>query len=186
MITPLKRSKRKRYSQQVLSLGHFIRIPPGLRPPELVPQSNDLGKKLVSQLTEEAESLYAGRGFVFTIPSYSLEAWRQSGQLQSLWDLLVKLDWSKYSLQQWTIKVSDSELSPALVREAYHFSPAALGYSSDFQLSPQQKRSYDKGYIRMLNSVVPFPAYQGNYINPEILLPFPVPLNRMRLERIIE
>lgn len=169
-----------------MQLYHFVRTPPGIRPPAILPQSNDLHNPLISQVTPRAMKLYAEQKFVFTIPSDSLDAWQQSGQLQSLWDLLVKCDWFNYSLEQWVIDASPLDLSKALVRDAYHFSPAAAGYSSDLQLSPEQKISYDKGYVQMLNSVVDFPAYQHNYINPEILLPFPIPLNTMRLERIIK
>jgi len=99
--------------------------------------------------------------------------------------MVVKMDWHNYSAEKWRITIEDLVLSDALVRETYYISPKAF-VRHDYGLAKEQAEEYDRRYIQMVNSVVPYPKYKGDFINPEILLPFPVRKNLMRLDDIIK
>ncbi len=168
-------------------LYHFTRTPPGLRcAHELEPRSHDISKHYTTQLDSLAREFYNNRSFIFTIPADMLDAWKETGQLHSLLDMIVSMDWFNRSVEQWRIATANLDLTDALIRETYFFSPKALGIKSDLRLTLTQKKTYDAAYLKMLNSVVPYSHYKGNFINPEILLPFPVPLSIMTLECIID
>lgn len=165
------------------TLFHFARYPPGLKKfGQLTPQSNDLWEELLPLITLQARELYQKDSFVYTIPHKYLEKWRETGQLQSLWDMIVGLDWFNRSLEQWRINAETLDLSSALIRETYLISPQALGTRDVFVSS----EVYNQRYAQMINSVQPLTQYQKNFINPEVLLPFPVSLDLMTLEKVIE
>ncbi|MBW2994910.1 hypothetical protein KY312_01020 [Candidatus Woesearchaeota archaeon] len=164
----------------------FARTPPGLgRFKQVTPESNDLYNGIAEHITPEAIELYRNRKFIFTIPAEALDAWENTHQLDSLLDMVVKMDWHNYSAERWKISVEDSVLSDVLVRETYYISPKAFG-RHDYGLAKQQAEEYDRRYILMVNSVVPFSEYKNDFINPEILLPFPVSMDIMHLDDVIK
>lgn len=167
-------------------LYHFTRTPPGLkRFGVLKPMSHDLHSSVLEGITPESLTLYANRRFIFTIPKSYLEAWEKSGQLDSLLDMIVKLEWQKYSVEQWSIDTSNIDISQALIRESHYISPQALGFN-DMNLTSEQKREYNEAYKKMINSVQNLNEYNCGFVNPEILLPFEVDLKYITLEKLIE
>lgn len=168
-------------------LYHFTRTPPGLGAEGLVPRSNDLAEEFVPLLTPEARELYGDKNFIFTIPIFALEAWERTNQLRSLFEMLVKLEWFKYSVEQWRIDTTGMDLSSTLIRETYFISPEALGVKSDLELVTEaQRRQYNEAYSKMINSVKFLLSYQNDFINPEVLLPFGIKRSCLTLEKVID
>ena len=114
----------------MVDLYYFVRTPPGIdtsKVKELKPQSTDIKPEYFSAIIPEAIRLYDNGKFLYTIPVESLESWRETDQLQSLLDMIVKLDWYNYGIQQWRILTDKPDMQEALIRETYFISPKALG-----------------------------------------------------------
>lgn len=165
---------------------HFTRTPPGLGKRALVPRSSDLSPEFITRLLPSAKALYGTSLFVYAIPQSHFDSWEKTGQLQSLLDMIVTLDWFHYSVEQWRIDARRIDFSLALIRETYFISPQVLGFHDAQELSARQKETYQQAYIKLLNSVQPLSSYQGNFKNPEILLPFRIPPDCLTLEQVIE
>jgi len=151
-------------------LYHFERTPPGLKEDVIIPRNNDISEKFKPDIKPVAMELYRNKNFIYTIPDFAIDEWEKTDQLESLIEMIVKMERFKYSVEKWKITTAKIDMSGALVRETYYISPKALG-SKDFLMLPYKKRAYDYAFLRVLNSVKRLQEYDGSYKNPEILLP---------------
>jgi hypothetical protein len=154
-------------------LIHYLKYPPGYDglvaqgEKALSPMSTDLSAEMLSKISQRAKEIYGGRDFVYLIPEESVPFWEKSGQLGSLFDMIVKMDWAGNSVEKLVIDASQLDLSSALVRETFFISPESLG-SEDFKVKQDK---YIKAYVEMAESVQSFKDYKNDFKNPEILMP---------------
>lgn len=126
-------------------LYHFSRTPPGLIETingVLKPQSLDI-EDFKNKIPPKIKEMYSKGKFIYTIPKENLKAWKQSGQLDSLFDMLVKMEWTKYSVEQWKISISSKDLQKTFVRETYSISTKKLGFKDYMTETKEQKDKYN-------------------------------------------
>ena len=176
-------------------LIYFAKTPPGLKnsiafskgPRVIKPMSNDAYHESVKEkITPESMVLYAHRKFIYTVPAVEEAVWILSGQLDELHDTIIGMDWLNKSVERWIIDARNLPMEQALVRDAHPFSPKALGFEIR-DLTPDQEKQYHEAVLRSHSNLMELKDYQKGYFqNPEVLLPFEIPLEFARLENIIQ
>ena len=85
-------------------------------------------------------------------------------------DLLLKLS------------IEDNPTSPLIVRDHKFHSPKEYGYPPEIWKKKEIRDSRPDLRNKWYESAVPFQEYNGNYICPEILIPFNIQLDDVTIE----
>lgn len=100
------------------------------------------------------------------------------------------MNWLGYSVDQWEVDVRGLDLSASLIRETYFFSPELLSEDFDSARGPAEitarDRTYHQAYLETIKSATPLFRYKGDFVNPELLIPFPISRDSLRLIKTID
>ena len=164
------------------SLIHFRKaIYPSKTPDQvtLEPISHDLKEEFAKQIHPKKLALYGERAFIYSIPQDRMPDWKRTGQLDSLAEMLIG-DWHRHSLEVYGIATADLPMQQALVRETYPISPENLARHGVKDYTTSQNTSYNALWLNVLESVIPWSDYKGDFTNPEVLLPFAVQATKVK------
>ncbi len=101
------------------------------------------------------------------------KAWQEYG----LFDLLME----EFAGGDLLLKISveDNSTHPIIIRDHRFHSPKEYGYPPEIWKKREIRNSKPNLRKKWYESVVPIQEYDGNYICPEILIPFKIPLDNV-------
>lgn len=105
------------------------------------------------------------------------KAWAEYG----LFDLLME----EFASGDYLLKmmVADNPSNPIIVREHKHHSPKEYGFPPEIWRRREIRDSRPDLREKWCNSAIPLSRYSNNYICPEFLIPYCVPLEQVIVEQ---
>lgn len=82
------------------------------------------------------------------------------------------------------LNVDSSFMAPLLIRDHSFHSPKMYGCSPGEWQKREVRNSRPDLREKWCRSTIPLSQYAGNFICPEVLVPFPVPLDKIKLQKI--
>lgn len=122
------------------------------------------------------------KGFLFPVSRYNtcafLESKPKSWVEYGLFDLLMEeFAGGDYLLR---IAVDDNPEKPLIVRDHKYHSPKEYGCSPEIWRKREVRDSRPDLRKKWLESAVPLSDYESNYVCPEVLIPFDVPMSQIK------